>query len=165
MHDFPTGENARDFILREASKPGGLVEAGSRPDRQKKDSLFETIVSSEKGARGEEDARCFGRFNRKEGVIGYRKPQKLMDALEEFFNREPKLRASEMREEMRRMRDTDGGLLFCYAKRDTSGMLLAEDQIQSWINSRTQKKKKGNRGQQTDKDIEENRLVDDLEKS
>jgi hypothetical protein len=28
MHDFPAGENARDFVLREASKPGGLVEAG-----------------------------------------------------------------------------------------------------------------------------------------
>jgi hypothetical protein len=52
MHNFPTGENVRDFIVREASKPGGLVEAGSRPDRQKKDSLFENIVSPEKGAGG-----------------------------------------------------------------------------------------------------------------
>jgi hypothetical protein len=45
-------------------------------------------------------------------------------------------------------------------------MLLAEDQIQSWVNSRTQKKKKKEtQGQQTDKDIEENRLVDGLGKS
>jgi hypothetical protein len=90
-----------------------------------------------------------------------------MAVLEEFYrySREPKLRASEMREKMRRMRDTDGGSLFCYTKRDTSGMLLAEDQIQSWVNSRTQKKKKETQGQQTDKDIEENRLVDGLGKS
>jgi hypothetical protein len=64
-HDFPIGMNARDLVLHEASKPGGLVELGSRPDRQKKDELFEIIVASEAGARGEEDAWCFGQFNRK----------------------------------------------------------------------------------------------------
>jgi hypothetical protein len=164
-HDFPIGENARDFILREASKPGGLVEAGTRPDRQKKDALFEKIVASENGVKGEEVARCFGRFNRKENTIAYHKPQNLVQVLEELYSREPKLRASEMREEMRRMRDSDGGLLFCYVKRDTNGMLLSDDQIQAWINSRTQKKKKQSKGQQTEKDIEEARLVECLEKA
>jgi hypothetical protein len=59
-----------------------------------------------------------------------------------LYNFEPKLRANEMRERMRAMRDTDGGLLFCFSKRDITGGLLTDDQIQSWINSRTQKKKK-----------------------
>jgi hypothetical protein len=164
-HDFPVGENARDFILREASNPGGLVEAGTRPDRQKKDSLFEKIIASENGSNGEESARCFGCFNRKENTIPYHKPPKLVEVLEALYSREPKLRASEMREEMRRMRDSDGGLLFCYVKRDTNGMLLSDDQIQAWINSRTQKKKKQSKGKQTDKDIEEARLVECLEKA
>ncbi len=31
-HNFPKGQNARDFILHEASMPGGLVQAGSCPD-------------------------------------------------------------------------------------------------------------------------------------
>ena len=164
-HDFPTGENARDFILREVSKPGGLVEAGTRPDRQQKDALFEKIVPSENGTKGEEATRCFGCFNRKENTIPYHKPQNLVEVLEVLYNREPKLRASEMREEMRQMRDTDGGLLFCYVKQYTNGMLLSEDQIQAWINRRTQKKKKQTKGQQTEKDIEEARLVEGLEKA
>jgi hypothetical protein len=50
-HDFLAGENARDFVLLEASKPGGLVEAGSRPDRQKNDTLFVKIAASESGYR------------------------------------------------------------------------------------------------------------------
>ena len=102
-HDFPAGENARDFILREASNPGGLVEAGTCPDRQKKDALFEKIVASENGVKGEEIARFFGRFNRKENTIPYHKPQNLVEVLEELYSREPKLRASEMWEEMQQM--------------------------------------------------------------
>ncbi len=63
------------------------------------------------------------------------------------------------------MRDSDGGLLFCYVKRDRNGMLLSDGQIQEWINSRTQKKKKQTKGKQTEKDIEEARLVECLEKA
>ena len=84
-HDFPAGENARDFVLREASKSGGLVEAGSRPDRQKNDALFEKIVASESGCRGEANARCFGLLNRNENIIPYRKPPKLVEVLEELY--------------------------------------------------------------------------------
>jgi hypothetical protein len=31
-HDFPARENVCDFVLHEASKPGGLVETGSSSD-------------------------------------------------------------------------------------------------------------------------------------
>ncbi len=79
---------------------------------------------------------------RRENAVGYWKPPRLLEVLEELYNQEPKLRSCEMREIMQRMRDEDGGLLFCFAKQNTTGMLLLEDQIQSWINSTTKKKKK-----------------------
>ena len=51
-HDFPVGESTRDFVLREASKAGGIVAAGSRPDRQS-NTLFEAIIAVEPGSPGE----------------------------------------------------------------------------------------------------------------
>jgi hypothetical protein len=153
-HNFPKGQNARDFILREASMPGGLVQAGSHPDRQQH-VLFEEIVASQAGVRGEKDACCFGKFNRRENAVGYRKPPRLLEVLEELYNWEPKLRSCETRELMRRMRDKYGGLLFCLAKQNTTGMLLLEDQIQSWINSTMKKEKK----QRTKKDVTEDGLI------
>jgi hypothetical protein len=39
-----------------------------------------------------------------------------LEVLEELYNREPKLCSCEMREIMWRMKDEDGGLLFCFAK-------------------------------------------------
>jgi hypothetical protein len=165
-HKFPTGIRARDRLMHLASKPGGLVEVGSRPDRQKNNSLFSQIVASADGARGEEDARCFGRFNRKEGVIPYQKPERLIAVLLALFNEEPKLRSNEMRERMREMKDeNDGGLLFCWSKRDVTGLLLTEDQIQAWINSETQRKKKKGKGKPTEKDKEQARLVEQVENS
>jgi hypothetical protein len=160
-HDFPIGVNARDFVLHEASKPGGLVELGSRPDRQKKDELFENILASEDGARGEKDAWCFGQFNRKENVQPYYKPPRLLEVLEELYNIEPKLRACEMRDRMKSMKDpNNGGLLFCFSKRYTTGMLLTEDQIQGSINSKTQKKKVSSKGSRTEKEKEEDLMVE-----
>ena len=128
-HYLPIGVNARDLIvLHEASKPGGLMELGSRPDRQKKDVLFEIIVASEAGARGEEDAWCFGQFNRKENAQPNCKPRRLLDVLEELHTIEPKLRAREMRDRTKTMKDPDdGGLLFCFSKRRAAGVLLADD--------------------------------------
>ena len=162
-HDFPAGENARDFVLREASKTGVLVEAGSRPDWQQNDALFENIAASaESGCRGEDDARCFGLLNRNENIIPYRKPPKLVEVLEELYSVGPKLRSSEMREHMRRMRDGNGGLLFCYSKKLTTGMLLSEDQIQSWISSRTQKKTKKSKGVRTKKDFVEDEMIQEI---
>jgi hypothetical protein len=91
VHDFPAGENARDFVLCEASKPGSLVEAGSRPDQQKNDALFENIVASERACQGEENTRCFGLLNQNENIIPYRKPSKHVEVLEELYSMEPKL--------------------------------------------------------------------------
>jgi hypothetical protein len=68
-----------------------------------------------------------------ENITPYRKPSKLVEVLDELYSMEPKLRESEMREHMRQMKDDNGGLLFCYLKKSTTGMLLSEDQIQSWI--------------------------------
>jgi hypothetical protein len=64
-------------------------------------------------------------------VKPYRKPPKLLEVLEMLYNFEPKLRANEMRDRMRAMRDTDGGLLFCFSKGDTTRILLTDDQIQA----------------------------------
>jgi hypothetical protein len=43
----------------------------------------------------------------------YYKPRRLLDGLEELYTIEPKLRACEMRDRMKTMKDPDdGGLLF-----------------------------------------------------
>jgi hypothetical protein len=67
-----------------------------------------------------------------------------------------------MRERMRRMKDNNGGLLFCYSKKSTTGMLLSEDQIQSWISSRTQKKKKQLKGVGMKKDLVEDEMIQEV---
>jgi hypothetical protein len=157
-HAFRRGIRARDLIVIAASKPGGLVSCGSRPDRQSH-FVFECVNSAEEGAKGEKDAWCFGKFNRKEGQTPYRKPARLLEVLRELFDIEPKLNAKAMRDRMKAMRDEAGGLLFCWSKRHTTGMLLTEDQIQSWINTETQRRKKGSKVRSTDKDLEESRLV------
>ena len=41
-------------------------------------------------------------------------------------------------------------------------MLLSEDQIQSWISSRTQKKKKKSKGVQTKKDFVEDEMIQEI---
>jgi hypothetical protein len=147
-------------MLLESSKPGGLVEKGSRPDRSFK-TLQSNIESAEKDSPGEVAARCFGCFNRKPNASPYKNAAKLREVLEVLFNLEPKLRAKQMCEEMRKMHDSDGGLLFCYSKRTTNGLLLSEDQIQSWINTRTQKKKKKNK-EPSKKEQEQARLIAEL---
>jgi hypothetical protein len=157
-HAWPKGIRARDVLSIAASKPGGVVSCGSRPDRQGQ-FIFECEDSAEDGAQGEEDARCFGRFNWKEDQTAYRKPAKLLEILGELYELEPKLSAKAMKERMKAMRDDDGGLLFCWSKRLTTGMLLIEDQIQSWINSETKRKKKRAKGMPTEKDLEESRLI------
>ena len=52
------------------------------------------------------------------------------------------MNAKAMREAMKNMRDDNGGLLFCYKKRRTNGLLLTEGQITSWVSTRTQEQKK-----------------------
>jgi hypothetical protein len=59
---------------------------------------------------------------------------------------------------MKSMKEEAGGLLFCWLKQHMTGMLLTEDQMQSWINTETQRRKKGSKVRSTDKDLEESRL-------
>ena len=47
--------------------------------------------------------------------------------------------------------------------RCTAGMLLAEDQTQTWINSRTQKKKNASKGKRTQKEKEEDVMIQERE--
>jgi hypothetical protein len=158
-HDFPVGESARDFFLRQASRPGGLVAAGGRVDRQSK-ILTGDIVAAEPGV-GELEARCYQAFNRKEVVRGKRKTKTHTKMLVNLYNRRPKLTSTEMREEMRRMRAPDGGLLFSYRRRNSTGELLTVDQIQSWITIRSAKGKDNQ--EPTESDIEEQELVNALD--
>jgi hypothetical protein len=160
-HDFPIGIHARDWLRLQASKPGGVLAAGGRPDRQS-DSLYHKIEAALLGSPGELPARCFGEFNRKSGHKGYKKPPRLLQVLRELFAIEPKLRAQEMQDRMREMRDEDGGLLFCYSKRFTTGLLLSYDQIQSWISSETQKKKTKKKDPKTEQETKEEKLIQEL---
>jgi hypothetical protein len=160
-HNFPIGINAKDWLRLQASKPGGVLAAGGRPDRQS-DSLYHKIEAAPLGSPGELLARCFSQFNRKSGYKGYKKPARLLQVLRELFAIEPKLRAQEMQDRMREMRDEDGGLLFCYSKRFTTGLLLSFDQIQSWISSETQKKKTKQKDPKTEKETEEEKLIQEL---
>ena len=59
-HDFPS-TNARDFLVREASKAGGSLALGSRPNR-KGQALFKEIIPS--SSPYEHEAHCYQRFNR-----------------------------------------------------------------------------------------------------
>ncbi len=67
-----------------------------------------------------------------------------------------------MQDQMKGMRDDDGGLLFCYAKRFTTGLVLSFDQIQSWITSETQKKKATQKDSKTETEKKEEKLIQQL---
>ncbi len=57
----------------------------------------------------------------------------------------------------------DGGMLLGGSKRKNTGMMVADDQIQSWINSRTQKKKNASKGKRTQKEKEEDVMIQERE--
>ena len=128
------------------------MQVGSRPDRGDKSNIAaEEIEEATMDSPGEICSRCVGSFNRKDHAVVYTKPKKLIEALKMLYNVKPQLRASQFRDRLSKMRDPDdGGLLFCWAKRNTSGMLLTEDQIQGWINTETQKEKKASGPTETD---------------
>jgi hypothetical protein len=50
-----------------------------------------------------------------------------------------------MRAQMLSMFDDDGSLLFTHANGRTTGILLSEEQINSWVTHRTGKRKKADR--------------------
>jgi hypothetical protein len=162
-HNFPSGITAKDWITLEASKAGGALAAGGRPDKLSA-SVFEVLVAAVEGSPGEVHARCKAQFHRKENGAGYRKPEELNETLNMLYAKEPKLTARQMRDEMSKMRDANGGLKFSFAKRDTTGMLLSVDQIQSFISTSTQKKKKVEKenGVRSEKDVTEDRMVQEV---
>jgi hypothetical protein len=162
-HDFPSGITGKDWITLEASKAGGALAAGGRPDKLS-DSLFEDLVAAVDGCPGEVDARCKAQFHRKENAAGYRKPEELNETLKMLYAKEPKLTARQMRDEMSKMRDAKGGLKFSFAKRDSTGMLLSVDQIQSFISTSTQRKKKVDKvnGVRSKKEVTEDKMVQEM---
>ena len=156
---FLTGINARDWLLKKASDPGGLVARGTRVDRSSRTCTCPIVASTNTTAAKE--ARCKGQYNRKDAPKPYIKSQLLKDTLEELYNNEVKLNAKAMRKRMREMRDDDGGLLFSHKKRRTNGILLTEGQITSWVSMRTQEQKKKAKGP-SDTDIQQQELIDGI---
>jgi len=158
---FLTGINARDWLLKKASDPGGLVARGSRVDRSSRICTCAIVASTNTTAAAE--ARCKGKYNRKEAPKPYTKTQLLYDTLEELYNNEVKLNAKAMRKRMREMRDDDGGLLFSHKKRRTNGILLTEGQITSWVSIETQKQKKKDKAKgPSETDVQQQELVDQM---
>jgi hypothetical protein len=118
-HTFLKGINARDKAVILAGRPGGTIAVGMRPDRMAR-SLSRKIVESPEGARGEEDARCFGKFNRNEARDAYYKPDPLVADMTRLFEIEkPKLDGQQMHDELKKLRDEDGGLKYAWGKRGT----------------------------------------------
>ena len=89
VHNFPKGANAKDWIAIQASKPGGAVAVGSRPDHKSK-SLFSGIIAAAPGALGSNDAKCYGCFNQKEATTLCCKPDRLLQELLKLFDNEGK---------------------------------------------------------------------------
>jgi hypothetical protein len=163
-HNFPSFDSNSELILQ-ASRPGGLVAAGSRPNLMS-DVLFVTIEEAPADTLGLENTICFGKFNRKELASDekYHKPERLVKEMLRLYKigqdgGAPKLKPKEIRNILSKMVDpTDGGLLFCYSKRgswprqalcalcnhnpcDCNGMLLPLKIVTQWMNSQTQKKR------------------------
>ena len=79
------GVNSSDLAVLAASKPGGILRCGVRPDRAAK-TVTSDVVASADGAPGASDADCYQQFNRKEGTDRYNKTPKLKAKLWELFN-------------------------------------------------------------------------------
>ena len=134
---------------------------GTRVDRSSRTCTCAIVASTNTTAAAE--ARCKGKYNRKEAPKPYTKTQLLKDTLEELYNNEVKLNAKAMRKRMREMRDEDGGLLFSHKKRRTNGIILTEGQITSWVSMRTQEQKKKDKGKgPSDTDIQQQELIDGI---
>jgi hypothetical protein len=133
IHSFPKGIRAKDKLVLMASS--GFLAAGSRPNRMA--GSTKPVIACQAGAAGEEAARCYKRYNRKEESQSYRKPEMLVKVLKQLYHHEdPKLDEYAMRDRMKNMRDEkDSGLMFCYAKRGTpmpTGMKKASKDWRDW---------------------------------
>jgi hypothetical protein len=164
-HNFPKGMGSNTATVLKASRPGGIVAVGNRPNTLSS-NLFVTIKEALVGTLRIDDAVCFGWFDRR--VLSYnetyKKPPHLVQALRELYiigqdGSVPKLKAEEVHARVKAMQDSEGSLMFCYSKRgsfpreqlcdlrkqapcDCNGMLLTVEKIKEWMNSETQKNKK-----------------------
>jgi hypothetical protein len=77
-HNFPSFDSNYELILQ-ASRPGGLVAAGSRPNLMS-DVLLVTIEEAPVDTLELENTICFGKFNQKELTSDekYHKPKRLV---------------------------------------------------------------------------------------
>ena len=157
--------SSNDAAAYKASKPGGLLSVGSRPNL-KSNVMFVTIEGGSPNALGFDKANCFGKINRKELTNDeiYHKPDRLRDhllMLHKFGQNGtcPKLKAVEIHAKLAETRDPeDGGLMFCYSKRgswprdfcqlcdeepcECNGMRPPFEMVQRFMNAQTQKKQK-----------------------
>ena len=163
-HKFQTGISAKSLIAIQASKPGGLMAVGSRPNK-KSNYVFAALEEADVEAVGLDKARCFGKFNRKEGKDPYHKPTVLFSRMLALFNiggdgTERKINSQDMHDRLRVEHDpVDGGLMFCCAKRgkwprkqyceqrknnpcNCNGMCPPKWMCDQFITTQTQKRKK-----------------------
>jgi hypothetical protein len=75
MHTFQKGINAKSITAIQASKPRGLMAVGRCPNKKSND-IFATL----------EKARCFGKFNWKEGKYPYHKSKVMFACILELLN-------------------------------------------------------------------------------
>jgi hypothetical protein len=130
---FPVRGNPMDAFLMDASKQGGLVAFGGRPNRQGK-LLFYDIVEAAEESVGEKQARSLWTFNRSDKNIVHPKPPTSVEFLRKCFDAESKMTGQNMHDLMKLQIDPeDGGLKFCRAKAMTNGIVLSFEQINSWI--------------------------------
>ncbi len=84
-HSFRKGIDALSLAAIQASKPGGLMAVGSRPNK-KSNTMFATLEEADADAVGLDKARCFGKLNRREGKDPYHRPKALSARMLELFN-------------------------------------------------------------------------------
>jgi hypothetical protein len=84
-HTIQKGIDAKSLIAIQASKPGGLMAVGSRPNK-KNDDVFATLEEADVDAIGLDKARCFGKLNQKEDKDPYLKLNVLFACMLELFN-------------------------------------------------------------------------------
>jgi hypothetical protein len=71
-------------IAYQVSNPGGSLAVGSQLDRSSA-SLFCKIVEAPADTLGIEHTICFRKFNRKEDVLAYHKPDRLQKSMLRLF--------------------------------------------------------------------------------
>ena len=148
-HEFPP-INARDVLLRQASKVGGALANGSRPNRRSH-SLFEEIIPANLSPY-EHEACCYQRFNRIETCNSNQKTDGQLCFLLDCYDASSKMNENQTHEKMRTLTDiNDNGLMFCSmkAKSQDNGDLLSKEQIRSWNSLETTRRRKGNIGGET----------------